>query len=72
MKIRLVLAHPDLSFHAGVADSVISRTLRRWPAVGLHGYDEGCGMDGPLPLRERLFVLGMQVLDPVLCFMVVI
>lgn len=29
-------------------------------------------MDGPSPLRERVFVLQMQMLDPVLGFMVVI
>lgn len=35
MKIYLVLARSDSSFHAGVPDSVISGTLRRWPAVSM-------------------------------------
>lgn len=48
-----------------------SSTLRRQPAVTLHGQDEGYGMDALLPLRHRLSVLGTQARHPVLGYVVV-
>lgn len=70
MEIHLVLAHPDSSFHAGVPDSVINRTLRRCPAVSM---DVMRVVGWMVPhLWGKAFVLGVQVLDPVLGFMVVV
>lgn len=55
MEIHLVLAHPNSSSHAGVPDSVINRTLRKWPA----GSMDAMRAVGWMVL---IFVLGMHVL----------